>query len=145
MSKDLNQVRLKGHAGKEPELRILENGSVVAHFSIATNHSYPAHPSLPDSKTGEITIVWETSTTWHRITAWDKLANECARLIKKGTRVEITGYLKTSEWRTPDGRVLNQTEVTAKNVDILVPIADIRDEEEPEEEVKLDFIPEEVA
>ncbi|MEI6043386.1 MAG: single-stranded DNA-binding protein [Chloroflexota bacterium] len=145
MGKDRNRVSLKGHAGKEPELRILENGRAVAHFNLATSTSYPT----TDNATGEVKTKWETTTQWHRVTAWDKLALECSKLIQKGTRLEVEGTLKTSQWTSPDGRSLTQIEITAKHVDILAPISSLRTTETDEEDTNtcltcptLDFIPE---
>ncbi len=36
----VNKVILVGNLGKDPEVRHLENGAVVANFSIATSESY---------------------------------------------------------------------------------------------------------
>ena len=40
MSGSVNKVILIGNLGKDPEVRRLENGAVLASFSIATSESY---------------------------------------------------------------------------------------------------------
>ena len=47
MAGSVNKVILIGNLGKDPEVRRLENGAVVANFSLATSESYT------DKSTGE--------------------------------------------------------------------------------------------
>jgi single-strand DNA-binding protein len=142
MAKDLNQVRLKGHVGKEPELKTIEGGQTVVNFTLATNRNYKE----PDQTTGE--VIWKQKTEWHHITAWNKIAQDCARLVHRGSRIEIEGYINSSEWKAPDGRTLNLTEITAYQVDVMAPISSLKPEAEdskeddyPEELTTLDFNP----
>ena len=58
-----NKVQLIGNLGNDPEIVMLENGSKLAKFSIATNETYK-------NASGEKV----TDTQWHNIVAWGKLA-----------------------------------------------------------------------
>ena len=64
----VNKVILIGNLGRDPEVRRLENGAVVAKFSVATNESYK-------DKTGE----WQNLTEWHDVVVWRHLAERAER------------------------------------------------------------------
>ena len=128
MARDRNNVRLKGHVGKEPDIRVLDTGQTVINFNLATNRNY----RHTDQITGEIS--WTRRTEWHHITAWNKLAQECAKQVHKGTRVELEGSIHSVEWKAPDGRTITLTEILANQVDIMAPISSLKNEEEAEEE-----------
>ena len=64
MNGTVNKVILIGNLGKDPEIRRLENGAVVASFSIATSESFT------DKNSGEKKEI----TDWHDIVLWRGLA-----------------------------------------------------------------------
>jgi len=86
MAKGLNKVMLIGRLGKDPEIRYMQNGTAVANFTMATNRNV---------KKGD---AWEEETDWHRIVAWDKLAETASKYMKKGQMVYIEGQLRTRDW-----------------------------------------------
>ena len=77
----LNKVILIGHVGADPIVKKLENGTVVANFSIATDESYK-------DKNGEKI----KETYWHDITAWGKLAELVEKLIEHFQSFEVENY-----------------------------------------------------
>jgi single-strand DNA-binding protein len=85
----VNKVILVGRLGKDPEVRNLENGAVVANFSIATSESYK------DRTTGEKKEI----TEWHNIVLWRGLAEIAQKYLHKGDMVYIEGKLRTRSWR----------------------------------------------
>lgn len=101
----LNKVLLIGNLGKDPEIRNLENGSMVATFSIATTESYK-------DKSGN----WHDQTDWHTIVAWRNLAETAEKYLKKGSPVFVEGKLRTRTWEDKDGRKHYQTEVIAEEL-----------------------------
>ena len=109
MSGSINKVILIGNLGKDPEVRHLENGAVVANFSIATSETYK------DRKTGEKV----SQTEWHNIVAWRGLAEIAERYLKKGQKVYIEGKLKTRSWQDQDGNNRYSTEVITDNLTML--------------------------
>ena len=109
MSGSINKVILIGNLGKDPEVRHLENGAVVANFSIATSETYK------DRKTGEKV----SQTEWHNIVAWRGLAEIAERYLKKGQKVYIEGKLKTRSWQDQDGNNRYSTEIITDNLTML--------------------------
>lgn len=98
----VNRVILIGNLGKDPEVRRLENGAVVAKFSLATNESYK-------DKEGK----WQTLTEWHEIVVWRQLAERAAAGLKKGMTVYLEGKLTNRTWQDADGNSRRTTEVVA--------------------------------
>ena len=75
-----NKVQLIGNLGNDPEIIMLENGTKLAKFSIATNESYK------NAKGEKV-----TDTQWHNIVAWGKLAEITEGFLSKGKEVMIEG------------------------------------------------------
>ncbi|NNE26837.1 MAG: single-stranded DNA-binding protein [Saprospiraceae bacterium] len=98
----INKVTLIGHLGKDPEVRTLENGAVVARFSVATNENYK-------DKNGE----WQSITEWHNVVAWRNLASRAERDLKKGSLVYVEGKLSTRKWQDQNGNDRYNTDVVA--------------------------------
>lgn len=98
----VNRVILIGNLGKDPEVRRLENGAVVAKFSVATNENYR-------DKGGE----WQTQTEWHDVVVWRNLAERAESQLKKGSQVYLEGKLTHRTWQDKDGNNRRTTEVVA--------------------------------
>ncbi len=98
----VNRVILIGNLGKDPEVRRLESGAVVAKFSVATNENYR-------DKSGE----WQKITEWHDVVAWRALAEKAERDLKKGSSVYVEGKLTHRKWQDQDGNNRRTTEVAA--------------------------------
>lgn len=106
----VNKVILIGRLGKDPEVRNLDNGAVVANFSIATSESYK------DRTTGEKKEI----TEWHNIVLWRGLAEIAQKYLRKGDMVYIEGKLRTRSWEK-DGVTRYTTEIVADNMNMLSP------------------------
>lgn len=100
-----NRVQLTGNLGAMPEVKNLENGNKVARFSVATSEDYM-------NKKGEKI----TSTHWHNIVAWGKLAGIAEQLLKKGEQVIVDGKLSTRSYLAKDGSKRYITEVVAQEL-----------------------------
>jgi single-strand DNA-binding protein len=109
MAGTINKVILIGNLGKDPEVRRLENGAVVANFSIATSETYI------EKATGER----KENTDWHNIVAWRGLAEIIEKYLRKGTKVYVEGKLKTRSWQDKEGNTRYTTEVLAEELTIL--------------------------
>jgi single-strand DNA-binding protein len=99
----VNKVILIGNLGKDPEVRHLESGAVVANFSLATSETYK------DRKTGEKI----TQTEWHNVVIWRGLAEVAEKYLKKGSSVYIEGKLRSRSWDDKDGIKRYTTEILA--------------------------------
>lgn len=98
----VNRVILIGNLGKDPEVRRLENGAVVAKFSVATNENYK-------DRSGE----WQTQTEWHDIVVWRNLAERAESSLKKGMAIYLEGKLTHRSWQDQEGNNRRTTEVVA--------------------------------
>ena len=104
----VNKVILVGRLGKEPEVRNLENGAVVANFSIATSEVFK------DKTTGER----RETTEWHNIVLWRGLAEIAQKYLHKGDMIYVEGKLKTRSWEK-DGVTRYTTEIIGDNMTML--------------------------
>jgi single-strand DNA-binding protein len=104
----VNKVTLIGNLGKDPEIRRLENGAIVAKFSIATNEYHR-------DKSGELQQV----TEWHDIVAWRALAEQAERALRKGRLIYLEGRLTYRQYQDKDGNTRYITEILANMIKIL--------------------------
>jgi single-strand DNA-binding protein len=109
MNGTVNKVILIGNLGKDPEIRRLENGAVVASFSIATSESFT------DKNSGEKKEI----TDWHDIVLWRGLAEIAEKYIRKGTKIYVEGKLKKRSWQDKEGNTKYNTEVIGEELTIL--------------------------
>lgn len=106
----VNKVILIGRLGKDPEVRNLENGAVVANFSIATTETYK------DKTTGERKEI----TEWHNIVLWRGIAEVAQKYLHKGDMVYIEGKLRTRSWEK-EGVTRYTTEIVGDQMTMLSP------------------------
>lgn len=85
-SRCLNQVMLIGNLTRDPELRYTPAGMAVVSFGLATNRVWI-------TKQGEK----KEDAQFHRIVAWNKLAELCSQLLAKGRRVYVEGRIQYRE------------------------------------------------
>ncbi|PKP38202.1 MAG: single-stranded DNA-binding protein [Bacteroidetes bacterium HGW-Bacteroidetes-14] len=104
----LNKVMLIGNAGKDPEVRHLENGSMVARFSLATTERYK-------DKNGD----FQEQTEWHNIVCWRGLAERVEKYVKKGSQLFIEGRIRSNSWEDKTGVQRFTVEIVAENLQIL--------------------------
>jgi len=104
----VNKVILVGNLGKDPEVRHLEGGVSVAHFTLATNEYY---------KDKQGTRVERTE--WHNISAWRGLADMADKFLKKGQQVYIEGKLRTRQYQDKDQQTRYITEIIADEISML--------------------------
>lgn len=109
MAGSVNKVILIGNLGKDPEVRRLENGSMVATFSIATSEVYT------DKVSGEKKEI----TDWHDVVVWRRLAEITEKYVKKGYKVYVEGRLKKRSWQDKEGITRYTTEVIADTMNVL--------------------------
>lgn len=79
----LNLVTLVGRAGRDPEVRYFESGSVVCKVTLAVDRGRK-NSDEPD---------------WFNLEMWGKTAEVAANYVKKGSLIGITGALKVDRWQ----------------------------------------------
>ncbi len=99
---------LIGNLTRDPELRYTPQGTGVITFSIATNRQWKTESG--DQK---------DEAEFHRIVAWDKLAEICAKMLFKGTRCYVEGRLQTRSWQAQDGAQKQTTEIVISDMIVL--------------------------
>ncbi len=104
----LNQVFIIGRLGKDPELRYTQSGSPVCSLNVATDESYT-------DKEGNR----QERVEWHRITAFQRTAENCANFLAKGSLIHISGSLTTRKWQDQQGQDRFTTEIKADRVQFL--------------------------
>ncbi len=105
----MNKVILMGNVGTDPKLRYYEKRA-VAFFKLATNE--PAR-RLPDGS--EVAA----RTEWHNIVATDELGEFVEKYIRTGTRLFISGTLRTRNWEDRQGISRKVTEIYVTELEIL--------------------------
>jgi single-strand DNA-binding protein len=108
MARSLNRVQLIGNLTRDPELRYTPSGTAVCSFGLATNRSWT-------TDTGEK----REETEFHRIVAWNKLAELCSQFLVKGRKVYVEGRLSTRSWTTPEGAQRSATEIIIDDMILL--------------------------
>ena len=78
----INSVTLVGRAGRDPEVRYFESGTVVANLTMAVNRRN--RNDEPD---------------WFNLEIWGKQAQVAADYVKKGSLIGITGSFKLDSWK----------------------------------------------
>lgn len=104
----LNRVMLIGRLGRDPELRYTQSGTPVCTLQAATDESYTDRDGNKVER-----------TEWHRITCFQKQAENCAAYLAKGSLVYVEGSLTTRKWQDQQGQDRYTTEIKAERVQFL--------------------------
>lgn len=108
MARSLNRVQLIGNLTRDPELRYTPQGTAVCTVGLATNRSWT-------TDSGEK----HEETEFHRIVAWNKLAELCSQFLVKGRKIYVEGRLSTRSWTGQDGTQKSVTEVVIDDMILL--------------------------
>jgi len=109
MARGVNKVILVGNLGKDPEIKYTASGAAIANLTIATSDSWN------DKQTGEKV----EKTEWHRVVAFQRLAEIMGEYLRKGSQVYIEGKLQTRKWQDQSGQDRWTTEVVANDMQML--------------------------
>ncbi len=99
-SRSLNRVILIGNLTRDPELKYTPSGTAVCTFGVATNRNWT-------TATGEI----KEDVQFHRIVAWQKLAELASKLLAKGRKVYLEGRITYRTYTAKDGTQRSITEI----------------------------------
>ncbi len=102
MAGSVNKVILVGNLGKDPEVRMSQDGLKIVSLSIATSEQWR------DKATQER----KERTEWHRVVIFnDKLSEIAEKYLRKGAKVYLEGQLQTRKWTDQAGQEKYTTEV----------------------------------
>jgi len=102
----VNKAILVGRLGGDPEMKYGSSGAPVTTFTMATTDTWV--------KDGQR----EERTEWHRIVAFGKLAEICAKWLHKGKQIYLEGRIQTRSWEQ-DGIKRYTTEIVAREMQML--------------------------
>ena len=108
MANGINRVIIIGNVGQDPETRYLPSGEAVTNLSVATSESWK------DKNSGER----KERVEWNRVVAFGKLAEIISEYARKGSKLYISGSLRTRKWEK-DGQTHYTTEIVAKEMQLL--------------------------
>ena len=88
----LNEVRIMGHLGADPEVRTTPNGATTATFRVACTERWTDQSGQKQERTEWVTCV-----------AWRKTAELAQMYLRKGSRAYVMGKLQTRTWEDKNG------------------------------------------
>jgi single-strand DNA-binding protein len=106
MAFSVNNITILGNITRDPELRFTPSGTAVVSFGLAVNRN------IQNKKSGE----WQTEVDFFNVTAWYKLAENCAESLGKGDRVLVSGRLSQDSWEDKEGQKRSTVKIIASVV-----------------------------
>jgi single-strand DNA-binding protein len=107
MSKDLNLCQFIGRLSRDPETRMMPNGQSVVNLTLAVGDDYK-------DKSGNKV----EQTEWVRVIAFGKLADVIVTYCSKGSKVYVSGKMKTRSYEK-EGQTVYATEVVCNELQML--------------------------
>ncbi len=108
MGFNLNRVMVAGNLTRDPQVKTLDGGNVVANFGIAVNHNYK-------NKSGEKC----EDTTFVECEAWGRTGELVGQYLSKGSGCFVEGRLRQDEWQDKEGKTQRKTKVVADSVQFI--------------------------
>ena len=131
-SRSINKVTILGNLTRDPELKYTPNGAPVCTFGVATNRTWT-------TAEGQV----KEDVQYHRIVAWNKVAELCGKLLTKGKKVYVEGRLSYRTFTGKDGLQKSITEIVLD--DFIVFNSARRPFEERKEEIPQEKVEEKVT
>ena len=120
MAGSVNKVILLGRLGGDPEIRISQDGSKIARFSIATGETWK------DKSTNEK----KERTDWHKIVIFSPgLSDIVEKYLKKGSQVYLEGQVRTRKYTDQSGAEKTTTEIVLQGYNCNLTMLDGRSDD----------------
>jgi single-strand DNA-binding protein len=104
----VNKVILVGNLTSDPEMKLSEGKKPVCLMGLATNRYWTDQNGQKQEE-----------PEYHRLIAWDKLAETCHQFLRKGRKVYAEGRLQTRRYTGQDGIEKHATEIVLEHLEIL--------------------------
>ena len=108
MANDLNQCQFIGRLGRDVELRYAPSGDAIASMALAVGSQWK-------DKSGER----QESVEWVNLTAFAKTAELCGQYLKKGSKIFVSGRMKTDKYDDKEGVTRYSTKVIVDRIQFL--------------------------
>lgn len=118
----MNVTNIIGNLGRDPELITTASGKPLTRMSVAIDRVY-YRTSADGSRTKE------SNVDWIPVVLWGDLAKNCATYLMKGSKVGITGELRSRSWTREDGKTQYALELHGQTVTFLNKIKSNADED----------------
>jgi single-strand DNA-binding protein len=104
----VNKVILVGNLTRDPELKQPERKKPVCLIGLATNRHWTDENGHRHEE-----------PEYHRIVAWDKLAETCHQFLRKGRKVYLEGRLQSRTYTGQDGMEKHAVEIVLEKMEML--------------------------
>jgi single-strand DNA-binding protein len=104
----VNKVILVGNLTRDPEMKQTEGKKPVCIIGLATNRNWT------DDKGHR-----HEEPEFHRLVAWDKLAETCHQFLRKGRKVYLEGRLQSHTYTGQDGIEKTGVEIVLEKMEML--------------------------
>ncbi len=108
MSGSINEVTLVGNLTRDPEMKQVEGKKTPCIFGLATNRIWI-------DETGNK----HEEPEFHRLIAWDKLAETCHQYLRKGRKIWARGRLQYRTYTGQDGIEKFSAEIVLEKMEML--------------------------
>ena len=105
MAAGFNQAVIVGNLAHDPEIRYTNSRKAVANMTVAVNR-------MPYN--GE-----DAGCDFIPVVTWDKIAENCERFLRKGSKVLVSGRIQIRSYEAKDGSKRYVTEIVAGTVQFL--------------------------
>lgn len=103
-----NQCQFIGNLGADPEIKSFDNGGRIANLRLAVSETWK------DKTTGEK----KERTEWVSVAvASDGLVGVVERYLRKGSKVFVSGKMRTRKWQDQNGNDRYSTEIILSGFD----------------------------
>ena len=103
----MNKLTIIGNLTRDPETRTVSTGNTVCSFTIAVNRRRASQNAN------------QPEADFFRVSAWDKLGENCQRFLAKGRKVAVVGPVSVSSYEAKEGGTRFSLEVRAEDVEFL--------------------------
>ena len=102
----MNKVYLIGNLTRDPELSTTNSGVSVCRLSIAVSRRFTGADGARE-------------TDFFNVTAWRGNADNCAKYLKKGNKIAVSGSIQTRNYERSDGTKGFSVDIVADEVEFL--------------------------
>ena len=102
----MNKVYLIGNLTRDPEISTTTSGISVCRMSIAVSRRFS------NAEGGR-------ETDFFNVTAWRGTADNCAKFLKKGNKIAVSGSIQTRTYEKNDGTKGFSVDIIADEVEFL--------------------------
>ncbi|MDR0428767.1 MAG: single-stranded DNA-binding protein [Puniceicoccales bacterium] len=103
-----NKVIIVGNLTRDPELRVIPNGTSVCRFTLAVSRQFR---NTDGSSREEVLFI--------DVDSFGRQADTISRFMTKGKPILVEGRLKLDQWETPNGEKRSKILIVVENFQFL--------------------------